>query len=51
PKQPTVTICTLREDEYQKQLFQNDDRLISSMFPELQLTAQQIFAAGRYAAM
>ncbi len=51
PKQPTVTICTLREDEYQKQLFQNDDLLISSIFPDLQLTAQQIFAAGRYAAM
>ncbi|HCV32338.1 MAG TPA: hypothetical protein DGO89_20600 [Microcoleaceae bacterium UBA9251] len=51
PKQPTVTICTLREDEYQKQLFQNDDRLISSIFPDLQLTAQQIFAAGRSAAM
>jgi Uma2 family endonuclease len=51
PKQPTVTICTLREDEYQKQLFQNGDRLISSIFPDLQLTAQKIFAAGRYAAM
>ena len=51
PKQPTVTICTLREDEYQKQLFQNDDLLISSIFPDLQLTAQKIFAAGRYAAM
>lgn len=51
PKQPTVTICTLREDEYQKQLFQNGSRLISSIFPDLQLTAQQIFAAGRYAAI
>ena len=51
PKQPTVTICTLREDEYQKQLFQNDDRLTSSIFPDLQLTAQKIFSAGRYAAI
>ena len=51
PKQPTVTICTLQDDEYQKQLFQNDDRLISSIFPDLQLTAQQIFVAGRYAAI
>ncbi|MDZ8095182.1 MAG: Uma2 family endonuclease [Nostoc sp. DedQUE05] len=33
PKQPTVTICSLREDEYQKQLFQNNDRLISLIFP------------------
>lgn len=47
PKQPTVTICSLIEDEYQKQLFQNNDQLISSIFPNLQLTAQQIFTAGR----
>jgi len=47
PKQPTVTICTLVEDEYQKQLYQNNDQLISSIFPNLQLTAQQIFTAGR----
>jgi len=47
PKQPTITICTLVEDEYQKQLFQNNQQLISSVFPNLQLTAQQIFAAGQ----
>ncbi|MDZ8256864.1 Uma2 family endonuclease [Nostoc sp. ChiQUE01b] len=47
PKQPTVTICTLIEDEYQKQLYQNNDQLISSIFPNLQLTAQQVFTAGR----
>ncbi|MCC5622415.1 Uma2 family endonuclease [Nostoc sp. CHAB 5715] len=47
PKQPTVTICTLIEDEYQKQLFQNNEQLVSSIFPNLQLTAQQVFTAGR----
>ncbi|BAY44874.1 hypothetical protein SAMD00079811_24760 [Scytonema sp. HK-05] len=47
PKQPTVTICTLVEDEYQKQLFQNNDQLVSSSFPNLQLTAKQVFAAGQ----
>ncbi|MBN3888297.1 MAG: Uma2 family endonuclease [Nostoc sp. JL31] len=47
PKQPTVTICNLIEDEYQKQFFQNNDRLISLIFPNLQLTAQQIFSAGQ----
>ncbi|MEG4579675.1 Uma2 family endonuclease [Microcoleus sp. MON1_C5] len=46
PKQPTITICMLLEDEYQKQLFQKSDRLISSLFPDLQLTAQQILAAS-----
>lgn len=47
PKQPTITICTLVEDEYHKQLFQNNQQLISSVFPNLRLTAQQIFAAGQ----
>ena len=46
PKQPTITICNLVEDQYQKQLFQNNEQLISSVFPNLQLTAQQIFAAA-----
>ncbi|MEA5601233.1 Uma2 family endonuclease [Nostoc sp. UHCC 0252] len=45
PKQPTVTICTLIEDEYQKRLFQNNEKLISPIFPNLQLTAQKIFTA------
>jgi Uma2 family endonuclease len=48
PKQPTITVCTLREDDYQRQLFQKGDRLISSIFPDLQLTAQQIFAASGF---
>ncbi|MBH8575130.1 Uma2 family endonuclease [Nostocaceae cyanobacterium CENA369] len=51
PKQPTITICTLIEDEYQKKLFQNNEQLVSSSFPNLQLTAQQVFAAGGYIAM
>lgn len=45
PKQPAITICTLVEDEYQKQLFRGDDSLVSSVFPELRLTAKEIFAA------
>lgn len=47
PKQPTVTICNLVGDQYQKQLFQNNDLLVSSIFPNLKITTQQIFAAGR----
>jgi Uma2 family endonuclease len=42
-KQPTITICTLVEDEYQKRLFQNNEQLVSSNFPNLQLTAEQLF--------
>ena len=49
PKQPTITICTLVEDEYQKQLFRSDELLVSSIFSELQLTAKQIFAAAKIA--
>jgi Uma2 family endonuclease len=47
PKQPTLTICNLVGDQYQKQLFKNNDLLVSSIFPNLKITAQQIFAAGR----
>ncbi len=47
PKQPTLTICNLVGDQYQKQLFQNNDLLVSSIFPNLKVTAPQIFAAGR----
>ncbi|MCF3644663.1 Uma2 family endonuclease [Planktothrix agardhii] len=47
PKQPTLTICNIVGDQYQKQLFKNNDLLVSSIFPNLKITAQQIFAAGR----
>jgi len=45
PKQPTITICTLIDDEYQKQIFRDDDLLVSSVFSRLHLTAKQVFAA------
>ena len=52
-KLPTITICTLVEDEYQKRLFQNNDsygalryQLLSSIFPNLQLTAKQVFTSA-----
>ncbi|GAB1541560.1 hypothetical protein NUACC21_42310 [Scytonema sp. NUACC21] len=45
PKQPTIVVCTLVEDEYQKQFFRNDDVLVSNIFPDFRLTANQIFAA------
>lgn len=45
PKQPTVTICKLVEGEYQMEKFVQGDRLKSSVFPELELTAEAIFSA------
>jgi Uma2 family endonuclease len=45
PKQPAITICELIDGEYQLQLFKSSDRLISPLFPELDLTPEQIFQA------
>lgn len=46
PKQATVTVCDFLEGEYHIQMFRASDRIISSAFPELTLTAEQIFQAG-----
>ncbi|MFN6527788.1 Uma2 family endonuclease [Nostoc sp. ChiSLP03a] len=47
PKQPTISIYYLLDGEYQVNLFRGSDRIISPTFPELNLTAEQIFQAGR----
>lgn len=47
PKQPTVTVCSLAGEFYNKQLFRQDNMLVSSTFPELRLQAGTIFAAGQ----
>jgi len=46
PKQPTILIHELIEGEYQVTSFQRADRIVSPTFPELALTANQIFQAG-----
>jgi len=43
PKQPTFTVCTLVDGEYELQQFRGHDRIISAAFPELQLTVDQLF--------
>ncbi len=43
PKQPTVSIYFLVEGEYQVSQFRGNDNIQSLIFPELSLTAQQIF--------
>ncbi|MEH1841076.1 MAG: Uma2 family endonuclease [Nostoc sp.] len=48
PKQPTVSLYTLIDEEYQVSQFQGSDRIISPLFPELNLTAEQIFQAAGY---
>ncbi|MEH2211590.1 Uma2 family endonuclease [Nostoc sp.] len=46
PKQPTILVCCLEEGEYRVSKFRGDDRIQSPTFPELDLTAEQIFSAG-----
>lgn len=47
PKQPTLTICQLVADFYDKFLFRRDERVTSAVFPELHLQVNDIFAAGQ----
>jgi Uma2 family endonuclease len=47
PKQPTLTICQLEEGCYKMSRFRSADRLVSPTFPKLDLTAEQVFNAGR----
>ena len=44
PKQPTITICQLDGDEYQIQKFIADEKLVSGVFPQLDLAASSVFA-------
>jgi Uma2 family endonuclease len=44
PKQPTVTICKLVNDEYQKILLRRGDVIKSSLFPDLQLSCEKLFS-------
>jgi Uma2 family endonuclease len=46
PKQPTISVYQLVDGEYQISQFRGDDRVESLAFPELRLTAEQIFRAG-----
>ncbi|MBE8992368.1 Uma2 family endonuclease [Nostoc sp. LEGE 12450] len=46
PKQPTILVCCLEEGEYLINKFRGHDRIQSTTFPELNLTAEQIFRAG-----
>jgi Uma2 family endonuclease len=45
-KQPTFTVCTLVDGEYELQQFRSTDLIISPTFPDLQLTVDQIFNLG-----
>jgi Uma2 family endonuclease len=46
-KQPTIFIHELVEEEYPVSQFMGYNQMISLTFPELSLTANQIFEAGK----
>jgi Uma2 family endonuclease len=43
PKQATIFVCQLVEGEYQMNPYRGTDRIVSPAFPQLNLTAQQVF--------
>jgi len=47
PKQPTLSVYQLIDGEYQEKQFRESDRIESLAFPQLNLTASQMFSAGR----
>jgi Uma2 family endonuclease len=47
PKQPTLSICTLVDGEYEIQQFRGNQTIVSLTFPDLKLTAEQVLRAGR----
>ncbi len=46
PKQPTLSIYQLVEGEYQLKQFRGEEQVESGLFPQLNLSAEQIFAPG-----
>lgn len=45
PKSPTISVYNIIDGEYEVKQFRDDERVESLAFPELQLTAAQIFQA------
>ena len=46
PKQRTISVCNLVDGEYQILRFRDNERIVSQTFPDLNLTANQIFQGG-----
>ncbi|MFQ3615492.1 MAG: Uma2 family endonuclease [Cyanobacteriota bacterium] len=48
PKKPTLTVCILGEDgRYERQILRDDQPIVSSVFPRLNLTATTVLSIGR----
>ncbi len=46
PKLPTITVCQLKNGEYESVLYRGEEVVQLNSFPELQLTANQIFLSA-----
>ncbi|MGB3532204.1 MAG: Uma2 family endonuclease [Microcoleaceae cyanobacterium] len=46
PKRPTITVCNLINRMYESTLFRQGDSIQSNVFPQLNLTVEQIFQAA-----
>ena len=46
PKLPTITVCQLENEEYKRSLYRGDEVIQLKSFPELKLTANQIFQSA-----
>jgi Uma2 family endonuclease len=47
PKQPTLSICTLVDGDYEIQQLRGSETIVSPTFPGLRLTAEQVLGVGR----
>lgn len=47
PKQPTLSVCTLVNGEYEIQQLRGNQTILSLTFADLKLTAEQVLRAGR----
>lgn len=47
PKQPTLSVCTLIDKEYDIQLLRGDRAISSAVFPHLNLTAEKVLKTGQ----
>ena len=47
PKQPTLSICTLVNGEYEIRQLRGKQSIVSLTFPDLKLTAEQVLKASR----
>ena len=46
PKAPTLSVYQLIDEEYQVSQFRGNNKIVSPTFPQLNLTAEQIFRVG-----